>query len=147
MEEIQAAPAEQEAGSEGEEDLDALYELLGKQGLNPSQQRKRKRKAQGGGTAPEDSAGFLNSYRARMQHVSNLVAAMRHHDSVGDDASLAHVLTTLMQATVRKREAGRLPSTASEHCQPTLLHGVTAGCFRPATHVAVQPQAGARHDG
>jgi hypothetical protein len=70
---------------------------------------KRKRRAGGhraaGGKESTVHAGFLHTVRARAQHVSNLVACMRHFASTKDDARLAHVLAALLQAEVRRPPA------------------------------------------
>ena len=45
--------------------------------------------------------GFMETNQARYQHLANLVASMRHFSAIRDDAGLAAVLATLLQAEVR----------------------------------------------
>ena len=77
------------------EDVEQLLEDWGVTGGA----RKRKGRSRSGDVSIAHP-GFLDAGRARNQHVSNLVAMMRHYESIGDDPSLARVLAVLLQSEV-----------------------------------------------
>jgi len=60
--------------------------------------------------------GFIGTEKLRYQHLSLLVTAMRHFNAICDDASLALVLGTLLQA-----EVSSCPQFPCSHAQ---LRGV-----------------------
>ena len=74
-------------------------ELLSSWGVNSDNPRKRKASVK---FEPARAyPGFQFADCVRHQHLVNLVACMRHFEAIRDDASLAAVLATLLQAEVR----------------------------------------------
>jgi hypothetical protein len=70
-----------------------------------------RRKRKGRAVSSHDYAahpGFMYAPMARLQHISNLVACMRHFASIREDTALAHVLGALLQVQVRPAQRSAL---------------------------------------
>ena len=80
-----------------DEEVDNLLESWG-----VTSDERRKRKATVQFDPRKVYPGFIYTDSIKHQHLSNLVACMRHFNAIRDDASLAAVLATLLEAQVSK---------------------------------------------
>lgn len=90
---------EAELESEDEALKEDVNEFLTAWGANNDKRRKRLR-ASVNYEPRRAYPGFQFTETVRHQHIVNLVACMRHFEATRDDASLAAVLGTLLQAEV-----------------------------------------------